>query len=148
MALLYHGDKDITAVRSKIFSYGEKNLTDQMLEAERIINRTLDSRWYRANAENNGVDWRETPFDPEKVATASQLKRAAVYKSLQLIYMYLAKESPEADGFERNSKNFQRLYADEINEVLNAGIDYDWDGSDDLSSEEKSLPRIRRLRRV
>lgn len=150
MALLYHDHEDLTAVRSEILHYGVSDFTPQMEEAEDIVNRALDSRWYRSNAENYGVDWRDAPFDTANMLASSklQVKRACVYKSLQLIYLLLAKESPEADGFERNSATFKKLYAEEINEVLTAGIDYDWDEDDEIDPGEAKIPQVRRLYRV
>jgi len=148
MALVFHDDDDLIAIRSDIFNYGETDFEDQMTEAERVVIRSLDSRWYRANAENFGIDWRDTPFDSSKVLNVDQVKKACSYKSLQFIYLFLAKESPEPDGFERNSKNFQKLYAEEMNELLTAGIDYDWDDSGDLSADEIKIPQVRRLYRV
>ena len=150
MALLYHDHDDLVDVRSEILKYGVSDYTIQMEESERIVNRALDSRWYRSNAENYGIDWRETPFDTDKMLASSieQIKRACVYKSLQLVYLLLAKESPEPDGFERNSETFKKLYADEINEVLTAGIDYDWDEDDEIASSEADIPQVRRLYRV
>ena len=150
MALLYHNHEDVVAVRSEILTYGVSDFTTQMEEAEAIVNRALDSKWYRSNAENFGLDWRETPFDTALMLEVSieQVKRSCVYKSLQLIYLLLAKESPEPDGFERNSSTFKKLYAEEITEVLTAGIDYDWDQDDEISDSESKIPEIRRLYRV
>lgn len=148
MALLFHDDDDLIAVRSEIFNYGETDFEDQMTESEDVVIRALDSRWYRANAENYGVDWREAPFDASLLLTPAQVKRSCVYKSLQLIYLLLAKEMSEPDGFERNSSTFKKLYAEEINDVLTAGIDYDWDESGDLTADETKIPQVRRLYRV
>lgn len=148
MAILFHEDDDLIAVRSDIFNYGETDFDDQMEESESVVIRALDARWYRANAENYGIDWRETPFNTDNVLTSSQIKRACVYKSLQLIYLLLAKEMSEPDGFERNSSTFKKLYAEEINDVLTAGIDYDWDESGDLTADETKIPQVRRLYRV
>lgn len=148
MALLFHDDDDLIAVRSDIFNYGETDFEDQMTEAESVVARALDSRWYRANAENYGLDWRENPFDTALLLDTTQVKRSCVYKSLQLIYLLLAKESSEPDGFERNSSTFKKLYAEEINDTLTAGIDYDWDESGDSTADETKIPQVRRLYRV
>lgn len=120
-----------------------------MDESEDIILRTVESRWYRNLASSYGLDWRSTPFNSDLMLNAdTQLKRAAVYKSLELIYLFLMKESPEPDAFERQVKLFAGRYKDEIGDVLTAGIDYDWDEDDEIAAGENILPRIRRLHRV
>lgn len=148
MSLLYHSDDDLTDVRPNIFDYGVTDFEAQMLEAERVINRTLDARWYRNVALNSGLDWRATPFDPTLLLNVEQVKKLAVYKSLQLIYIHLMKETRDPDVFERQAETFYKMYKDELQEVLNAGIDYDWDESGEVEAEESLKPRVRRLYRV
>ena len=148
MALLFHADDDLVAVRSEIFNFGKTDFKDQMTESESIVIRALDARWYRSNAEDFALDWREDPFQAGLLLDTTQVKRACVYKSLQLIYLIFAKESPEPDGFERSSNTFKKLYAEEINDVLTAGIDYDWDESGDETYDETKIPVVRRLYRV
>lgn len=145
----FHDDSNLIEVRPDILSYGVTEFSKQLDESESIIIRTVESRWYRNIALSYGVDWRSTPFNPELMLNAdTQLGRAAVYKSLELIYLFLMKESPEEDAFERQVKLFAKRYKDEIGDVLTAGIDYDWDEDDEISAGENILPRIRRLHRV
>ncbi len=148
MAHIYHDHSDLEDIRPDIHNYGVSDFTERMEEAEEIINRTLDSRWYRNVALDAGLDWRETPFNSALVLNTSQLTRLACYKSLELIYLFLMKEAVEPDAFERQMKLFQSLYKQELSEVLQAGIDYDFDESGDISSDEKSQPSVRRLIRV
>lgn len=145
MALLYHSDDDLIEVRPNVFGYGVTDFENQMEESESIINRVLDAKWYRLNAKNAGVDPQADPFDSSKVLTTTQIRRLAVYKSLQLIYLYLMKESRDPDVFERQSNTFKKMYTDELAEVLTAGIDYDWDESGQIDESERSVPRVRRL---
>jgi hypothetical protein len=146
--LFIHTIDDIIKVRPDIVKYGVTDFTEQMKESELKVFRSVDARWYRPLATNYSIDWRADPFDPQLLGTPSQLTACAVYKSLQLIYIYLQKDSPEPDGFERNSKNFQKLYENELAETLIAGIDYDWDKDDEISSSESINTRVRRLYRV
>lgn len=148
MALLFHSEDDLVEVRPDILSYGVSDFEPQMEESEAIINRTLDSRWYRTVANEHGLVFRETPFDPTLLLNAdTQIKRLACYKSLQLCYLHLMKEAPEPDAFERQMNTFKKLYADELVEVLAAGLDYDWDSSGAIDSGERAEPVIRRLQR-
>ncbi len=145
----FHNDESLIKVRPDILNYGVTDFDEQMNESEDIILRTIESRWYRNVATSNGVDWRSTPFDATLMLNASnQLVRAGVYKSLELIYLFLMKEAVEPDAFERQVKLFAGRYKDEIGDVLTAGIDYDWDDSGAIDAGENIVPRIRRQHRV
>jgi len=148
MTLYYHTEDDLVEVRPDILSYGASDLEPQMLEGESIINRTIESRWYRAAAAENGLNFHTTVFNPALLLNADdQLKRLAVYKSLQLSYLYLMKEAPEPDAFERQMSTFRKLYEEELQLVLGAGLDYDWDESGAIEAGENLQPTYRRLQR-
>jgi len=140
----YSTDDDLVKIRPNILTLGVSDWEEQHREAFSIINRVLISRWYREVAEDNDVDWRTTEFDPELV-DVDQLLRLSCYKTLELIYMYLMKDSPEADGFERQMELFATKYNNELSELLALGINYDWDDDDSFASDEKYQPRQRRL---
>jgi len=144
---VYTTDDDLVLVRPNILELGVNDWEDQHKEAFKIINRILVSRWYREVAAEYGYDWRETVFDPEKIDT-DQIKRLSVYKTLELIYLYLMKDSPEPDGFERQHKLFRELFNEELSNLLSSGINYDWDADDTIDSDESYIPRQRRLERV
>jgi hypothetical protein len=141
---VYSTDDDLVKIRPNILSLGVSDWEEQHQEAFSIINRVLISRWYREVAEDNEIDWRETSFDAEKV-DVDQLLRLSCYKTLELIYMYLMKDSPEADGFERQMNLFATKYNNELSELLSLGINYDWDDDDTIASDESYQPRQRRL---
>jgi len=144
----YSTDEDLTKIRPKIMNYGIENWAAQRVEAESYINRILDHQWYRPQCSDLGVDWRAYPFNSELLLNyAEQLKSLSCYKTLSLVYLYLMKDSPEEDAFERQHKLFSKLFADELRAVLAAGIDYDWDEDEELLSQETKRPMIRRLKR-
>lgn len=146
--LVYCRDEDLVALRSNILDFGIDSWKDQRDEAMAIIDRALDAGWYRQEAEHLGVDWRKYPMDRTLFLNAeSQLKRLACYKALELAFRYLMKESPEPDSFERMKDMYKEEYQSELKAVLNAGLDYDWDGSGALTAYEKSRPVRRRLSR-
>ena len=144
----YSTDEDLTKIRPKIMDYGVENWDAQRTEAELHINRILDHQWYRPMAMDNGVDWRDSPFDPTLLLNSDdQLKSLGCYKTLSLVYLYLMKDSPEEDAFERQHKLFAKLFADELRSIMATGIDYDWDESGAITAQESKRPMIRRLRR-
>jgi len=142
----YCSESDLIKIRPKILELGITDWSDQIAEAGVIIDRAIEVKWYRRVAEDNDVNWRTTEFDRDLLKSyATQVKRAACYKSLELIFMYLMKHRAD-DAFEKERGMFSKLYKEEMQEVLIAGLDYDWD-DDDLDSDEISVPRIRRLQR-
>lgn len=146
----YCTEDDLERVRPNIMQLGVDGWDDQLAEADEVIDRVLDARWYRTAAREYGLDPRETPFDKTKLLSATtQLTRLATYKTLELAYIYLQKDKggPEGDPFERQAGNFRKLYTTELSEVLAAGLDYDWDASGDLAYTEKQTTVVRRLAR-
>ena len=103
----YSTDDDLVMIRPNILELGISCWEDQHKEAFKVINRILIGRWYKQMALEYGVDWRETEFDPELV-DKDQLVRLSCYKTLEFAYLYLMKDSPEPDGFEREMTMFQK----------------------------------------
>jgi hypothetical protein len=140
---------DLAAERPKILDYGVFDWTDKILEAKAFIDRTISARWYRAACKEYSVDYRVYEFDSDLLLNANeQLGLLCVYKTLQLIYQYLSKDTPEPDAFERNAKRYEKLYAVELSDVLANGLDYDWDSSGSIDNTEKLMPSMRRLKRA
>jgi len=145
----YCTNADLAEVRPKILSLGVADWATQIAEATSIINRALEVRWYRQACKEYALDYREYQFDADLLLNAStQLNRLGVYKTLQLAYIYLAKDSPDADAFERQANTFAKLYSTELADVLAQGLDYDWDESGALYYTEKRMSSLRRTRRA
>lgn len=144
----YCDDDDLLAIRPDVLKLGVDSWDDQIIEAGRVIDRALDSKWYRDAAAEVGVDARKTPFDRAKLRNAdTQLKRLGSYKSLELAYLHLMKNQVD-DAFNNQMTIFGKLYSKELIEVLAAGLDYDFDASGGLSYDEKHIPRTRRQMRM
>jgi len=147
--MAYCANSDLVKIRANILSLGVTDWADQIAEADSIINRALETRWYRQACREYELDYREYQFDATLLLNAdTQLKRLGTYKTLQLAYIYLANETPNPDAFERQAKNFEKLYSTELADVLAQGVDYDWDESGALYYTEKRMPSMRRLKRV
>ena len=142
----YSTDSDLRKYRPNIMEFGD-DWSDQREEAYAIINRLIETRWYRKAAIEMGYDPIVTLFDSTKVK-GELLKRAECFKTLELIFMYLKKEVSEEDGYERFEKTFRDRYNEEISLVLAAGIDYDWSGSGVFEDEELKVRVSRRLVRA
>lgn len=143
----YSNDNDLVKIRPNILDLGVSDWGFQHKEAFSIINRILTGKWYIQAATDQGVDWRAVDFDPDKIE-AGMLVRASCYKTLEMAYLYLMKDAPEPDGFEREMKLFTQLFNTEMNQLLGLGINYDWDESGDIDESEKYQRSTRRLVRV
>jgi hypothetical protein len=143
----YSTDEDIKKIRPNVLQLGVSDWLNQHEDAFAIINRALIGKWYKAISAEYCIDWRVTEFDPDLV-DIDQVKRLSSYKALELLYLYLMKDSPEPDGFEREVSLFRSRYNSELLEVLAIGINYDWDDSGTVEADEKYQPQIRRLQRV
>ena len=142
--MTYCTDSDLVKYRPNILSLGVSDWETQRTEAYTIINRVITARWYKKAAPEMGYDPNTTVFDPSYVRSAT-LTRLEAFKTLELAYMLLKKEGPEADGFERLEKAFRSRYNEELEMVLAVGIDYDWSGSGEYEDDELYVRVQRRL---
>ena len=142
----YCEDDDLLKYRPNIMNLGVNDWSDQREEAYRLINRVISARWYRTAAPEMGFDPRVTVFAPSKVR-ADTFKALEAFKTLELAFIVLKKEGPEQDGFERFEESFRKKYNEELELILAAGIDYDWDADSAFSETELYLRTPRRLTR-
>ena len=142
--MAYSIDSDLITIRPNILNLGISDWGFKHDEAYDIINRTLIYRWYKGVAYGMGVeDWRATPFNPD-LLEETQVNRLSCYKVLELVYLYLTKDSPEPDGFEREMKLFRDLYNSEFKELLAIGVNYDWNADDSIDAGDESYIPSRR----
>lgn len=145
--MTYCIDNDLLTYRSNILELGVADWSTQRTEAYSMINRMLVARWYNQVAPTQGIDPTLVVFDPAKVEEGS-LKRLECFKTLEFAYMILMKDSPEADGFERNMSLFSKLFNTEFDVVIGLGLSYDWDDDGIIDDEERAQRAPRRLRRA
>jgi len=155
--MAYSTDADLVKVRPNILQLGVSSWQNYVDGADPAvsmhdkaaekINRTLIRRWYKTAAAEYSLDWRDTEFSADLVEEGT-LTELSCFKTLELIYLYLMKDSPEPDGFEREMHLFRKLYNQELEELLSIGIGYDWDGDDEVLDTEKYMRVPRRLSRV
>lgn len=144
--MAYCTDADLEEYRSDIMDLGIDSWETQREEASRIITRVITARWYNKVAPSLGVDPLMTPFDPDKVQ-GDDLKRLACYKTFELAYALITKNSQEADGFDRLRQTYKVEYGEELDSILGIGLTYDWDGNDEVDIQEIRIQAPRRLSR-
>ena len=153
----YSTDSDLARIRPKIMAFalepeggGDPNWDDQRIEAESMMVRDLDIKWYRSQGRDRGievddleaVDYR--PLDTTLFTDPEQFKRLSCYKTLVVIYLYLQKDSKEPDVFERERVLFTKFYAEELAAVIAQGIGYDWDSLMGSTTYDRGVRRLKR----
>jgi len=141
----YCEDADMAEVRANILALGVTTWLTERTEAYNHINKLILVRWYRPAAIAMGLDPDTTPFDPTKV-DGDQIKRCAVFKSLELAFMKLMKEGEDADGYERFMDKFANEFIKCFDLEMALGLKYDWD-NDGETSDEYYVITSRRLHR-
>jgi len=141
----YCTDEDMADIRANIMDLGVDDWETERTEAYDHINKLILVRWYRPAAVAMGLDPDTTAFDPDKI-DESQIKRCAVFKSLELAYMKLMKEDADGDGFERFMDKFANEFIKCFDLEMALGLKYDWD-NDGETSDENYVTTPRRLYR-
>jgi len=125
------------------------SFTDQHDESTRVINRTLESKWYFGDAKDRGIDPRNVRFDPDLMLnSAIQIKKLATFLALKLIYeRFITGFDDEVN--QMLMQMYEKRYKDELELVLDLGIDYDWDDSGTIDDgEDLNEPNVRTLHRI
>lgn len=139
--MAYSTDADLQKVRPDILDLGTPSWSTQIGMAEDEINRYLETNWYRAAAEQRGINWRDEDyaFDPSNLLKPTQVNMASVYLSLSMAYDALAKNR-EDDGFTPQRDHWRDRFNTEIEAVVLYGMDYDWPDQGEAVAEER-MPR-------
>jgi len=149
--MAYSTDADLQDIRSTIMSLGVADWSDFHDLAETAINKDIEVKWYRKASAYIGYDWRYTAFDATLLlSSVTQLLDLSCYKTLFLIYRYLAQDTTiERDAYGQQRDYWEGMYGKELERVVECGLDYDWDKEDSIDSWEKSISRpARKLKRV
>lgn len=80
-----------------------------------------------------------TTWTDKTSVLTDDLQDLACYKTLYLIYRFLANDQAEVGSFEKQRDYFDSLYKEEFEKVLNRGVPYDWDESGAIDSDEKGV---------
>ncbi len=145
--MAFSSDSDLTARRPALLDLLPDGTESIRTLAEEDLLEDLDRKWFRDAARDRGVDPRVRPLRSDGL-NPDQLKRLSVLKTLVYAHEQLMKiGSPEPDGFERQRDAYELHYREAFEELLRAGVDYDWDESGVTDRTEKARITPRRLRR-
>lgn len=134
-------DSDILEYAPDIKNYGIQDYTDLHSKTYDDILRLLNIRWWptanygtRDISVLGGID---TKLSPSKL-DSSQFTRAAVYHVLyQYIYPRLSTFEVEGDTFREKMAYYKEKFNEEIDSILQVGVNYDLDSSGTYEDSEK-----------
>ena len=134
----YATDADLVAKRPNVLQLDPDHSTWDFkhTEATEEINHDIELEWYRDNAYARGVDPSTNPFDADLLQNVTRLKNLAVYKTLELIYEYVAKDISDCP-YDKERDYFAKKYSVEFKRVMAMGLDYDWNEDSTLDDGEK-----------
>jgi hypothetical protein len=140
--MAYATDADLLSLIPSIFDHGESSFTTELAQAELDVKRDIEIEWTRRGFSYGSGN---TRFDAE-LLTASQWKRATLYKALaDHIMPALSPFRPE-DAFQLQMTYYKTRYSEEITAEFARGIQYDLndDGVDVDDIQHVYLDRLYR----
>lgn len=142
---------DLQDYEPDILDFGIPNFDEELAKAQADVFRHLRREWWPTQVLGlYDLKYLATgQQEPdEDLYTASQLTRVTVYRALgHHIFPKLSKFEPEPDIFERKMEFYRKEYADEFDNILRDGVEYDLDSSGTVSDEEKTPTHFLRLKR-
>lgn len=144
----YTVNGDLFEVRPQLEAQNE-SFKDQHDESTRVINRTLESKWYFGDAKGRGIDPRVVRFNPDLMLdSATEIKKLATFLAIKLIYeRFITGFDDEVNQL--LMQMYENRYKEELELVLDLGISYDWDDSGTIDNgEEINEPQVRTLHRI
>lgn len=141
---------DIQEYEPDILDFGIPNFEDEITKAQNDVFRDLRIQWWPTQMVGAyDVKYLAGSVEPsENLYTASQLTRATVYRALgHHIFPKLSKFEVDPDIFERKMEFYRKEYADEFDNILRDGVEYDRDSSGTVTDAEKEPTHYLRLKR-
>ena len=147
----YTTDADILEWEPSIKEYGIIDFSTYHAKTKDDVNRWLRIHWWpkvrRASMNRNASYFNsaEAEMDETKL-TASQLKTASVFHILAYyILPQLTQHGAEPDRFRMMIDFYKNKWLEEIQLVLQDGVEYDWDDSGTVENTEKQPEHFNRL---
>jgi hypothetical protein len=141
---------DIKEYEPDILNFGISNFDDALTKAQLDVERILRIRWWptqQIGRYDITIIGTFTEMDAD-LLDPSQLTRATVYCALgYYIYPRLSKFEPDLDVFQVKMDHYKKLYAEEIDLVIQDGVHYDIDRDSTYSNTEKEPTYFLRLKR-
>ena len=142
----YSTETDLTFYQPDILTFGISSFTtpnDYHAQAREDILRDLRIKWFPIYAKTTYRDisvLNSNEMDATKL-TDAQFKRASVYR---VIGFYACPQltkfnsNDNLDRFQVMMKHYQTMYANEMEDILRDGVEYDADDNNTIADSEKA----------
>lgn len=145
----YSTDADVLEYEPTIKEYGVIDFSSYHAKTTADIQRHLRIEWWprvkRYSSTSRYFNTTDLEMDTTKL-NAEQLKRAAVYHVLSYyILPQLTKHDAEPDRFRMMIDFYKGRFRDELDMVLQDGVEYDWDNDGTVEDSEKQTQHFNRL---
>ena len=128
----YATNADLTTLVPTIVDHGETDFTDELTEATADVKRDIEVEWLKRGFRKGSGN---TRFD-SSLLTATQWKRATLYKALADYIMPRLSPFRENDSFQLQMKHYKTRYAEELAAEFAIGIEYDADNDGTVEDSE------------
>jgi len=141
---------DVQEYEPDILDFGILDFDAEITKAQQDVFRQLRRDWWPTQQiglyDVRYITGRIEPDDD--MYTASQLTRVTVFRALgHHIFPKLAKFEADPDIFERKMEFYRKEYAEEFDNILRDGVEYDADSSGTVTDSEKEATHFLRLKR-
>ena len=145
----YTTDADILEWEPSIKEYGIIDFSTYHAKTKADVNRWLRIYWWpkvrRASVNASYFNTTELEIDETRL-TASQFKTASVFHVLAYyILPQLTQHGETPDRFRMMIDFYKQKWLEEINLVLQDGVEYDWDNDGTIEQSEKQTQHYNRL---
>ena len=134
----YTTDADLLEYEPQLKEYGIIDFSAEHTKTTADVQRHLRIEWWPRTRRTSELD--------TTLLTDSQFKRCAVYHCLSFyILPKLTQHTAEPDRFRMMIDFYKGRFRDELDMVLQDGVEYDWDSSGVVSDSEKQPEHFNRL---
>ena len=126
--MAFANNDDLTQYVPDIFDHGTGDWSDELSKAEDDVVKQIQIRYWNKNHSRAN-------FDKSKL-TETQWTRGVVYRALSAFILPQLSTFRIDDVFVEQIKFYKEQYQEELNTQFAVGIEYDTDGSGDVSDGE------------
>jgi len=140
-------DSDLLEYEPEITNYGIQSFADLHVKTTQDILRKLRIEWWpRATYGRYDITTGTYTEMDNNLLTYSQFTKAAVYHVLaEYVYPRLSTFSPDGDVFREKMMYYKEKFSIEFKEILQDGVEYDYDSSGTIEDSEKQAQHFNRL---
>ena len=139
MAVVFATDDDLVKIVPDMFDHGVETFDPELARSSEDVSRRIKTEWW-------AVKHDPYLYDETKLVTG-EWERATIYHSLAYYILPRLSTFAEDDTFQRQMVFYRERYEQEFSAVMAAGISYDEDDDDTISSSEIEYNRTERIYR-